>query len=404
MLELNKAMIPYGRQDISENDIDAVVAVLRSDFLTQGKTIPAFEEAVARHSGARHGVAVSSATAGLHVACLALGVGPGDLVWTSPNTFVASSNSARYCGADVDFVDIDPKTYNMSVDALAEKLAAAESAGRLPRIVIPVHFCGQSCDMKGIKALAERYGFRIIEDAAHAIGGHYDGAPVGDCRYSDIAVFSFHPVKIVTTGEGGLAVTNDDGLAERMRRFRSHGISSDRAIMHPRPDSEIWNYQQFELGYHYRMTDIQAALGLSQMSRLEVFVEERRRIARRYDEAFADLPITLPWQLPESRSSYHLYPVLVDAETAGISQKQFYAEMWKRDIAVNLHYIPVYLQPFYERLGFQRGLCPQAEIYYRSTISLPMFSSLTAEKQEYVIGAVRDIIGSCAAVNLKQRA
>ncbi|WLR96189.1 UDP-4-amino-4,6-dideoxy-N-acetyl-beta-L-altrosamine transaminase [Shinella sumterensis] len=385
-------MIPYGRQDISQADIDAVVNVLISDFLTQGPTVPAFEKAVTSFCGAEHGIAVSNATAGLHIACMALDVGPGDTVWTSPNTFVASSNSALYCGAKVDFVDIDPQTYNISIARLTEKLAYAARDGRLPKVLIPVHHCGQSCDMKAIRRLADEYGFRIIEDAAHAIGAFYDGAPVGTCTYSDITVFSFHPVKIITTGEGGLAVTNDSALAEKMRRFRSHGITSDRSVMEARPENEIWNYQQMALGFNYRMTDIHAALGLSQMSRLTEFVDARRRIAVRYDAALADLPITLPWQMPESNSSYHLYPVLVDQDRCGVSQKQFYSALWGGGVAVNLHYIPVYLQPYYEKLGFKRGYCPVAERYFQQAISLPIFPGLADSQQDCVVQQIRDAL------------
>ena len=385
-------MIPYGRQDISQADIDAVVSVLKSDFLTQGPTVPAFEKSVTDFCGALHGIAVSNATAGLHIACMALDVGPGDLVWTSPNTFVASSNSALYCGAMVDFVDIDPQTYNMSMDRLAEKLAEARKTGALPKVVIPVHQCGQSCDMKRLRQLADDYGFRIIEDAAHAIGATYDGRPVGTCTYSDIAVFSFHPVKIITTGEGGLAVTNDSDLADKMRRFRSHGISSDRAIMHERPENEIWNYQQLALGYNYRMTDIHAALGLSQMTRLNEFIIARRRIAARYDAMLADLPITLPHQTPDGESSYHLYPILVDKERCGWSQKDVYRALWAGGVAVNLHYIPVYLQPYYEQLGFRRGYCPAAERYFQQAISLPIFPGLSGEQQASVVDHIRDAL------------
>ena len=385
-------MIPYGRQDISQADIDAVVKVLTSDFLTQGPAVPAFEKAVTNFCGVEHGIALSNATAGLHVACLALGVGPGDIVWTSPNTFVASSNSALYCGAKVDFVDIDPRTYNISITCLTEKLAAAAADGQLPKVIIPVHHCGQSCDMKALHHLAGQYGFRIIEDAAHAIGASYDGRPVGACTYSDIAVFSFHPVKIITTGEGGLAVTNDAVLAERMRRFRSHGITSDRSVMHARPDDEIWNYQQIALGFNYRMTDIHAALGLSQMSRLSEFVDARRRIAARYDQLLADLPITLPTQMPGTESSYHLYPVLIDQDRCGISQKQFYAALWAGGVAVNLHYIPVYLQPYYKELGFKRGYCPVAEQYFRQVISLPIFPGLSEGQHDQVIHHIRETL------------
>jgi UDP-4-amino-4,6-dideoxy-N-acetyl-beta-L-altrosamine transaminase len=387
-----KKMIPYGRQEISEADIEAVVAVLRSDFLTQGPTVPRFEAAVARYCGAKFAVATNSATSALHVACMALDVGPGDWVWTSPTTFVASANCALYCGARVDFVDIDPATANMNVERLAEKLAEARRTGLLPKVVIPVHLCGESCDMAAIGALAQEYGFRIIEDASHGIGGRYRGDPVGACRYSDITVFSFHPVKIVTTGEGGMALTNDAELLDRLQRHRSHGITSDRAHMLPRPADEIWNYQQVHLGYNYRMTDIQAALGLSQMDRLDAYVERRREIAARYDAAFAVLPVVTLQQHPDSWSSYHLYPIRVRESLCGKTQRQIYDALWKADIAVNLHYIPVHRQPYYEAMGFQAGYCPQAELYHRETISLPMYPGLGDEQQAYVIAALREAL------------
>lgn len=386
-------MIPYGRQTISQDDIDAVVEVLRSDFLTQGPTVPRFEKSIADHCKVPHAVAVCNATAGLHIACLALDVGPGDLVWTCPNTFVASSNCARYCGADVDFVDVDPRTYNMSVTALEQKLQRARAAGRLPKVVIPVHHSGQSCDMAAIAALAAEYGFRIIEDAAHAIGAAYEGEPVGDCRYSDLTVFSFHPVKIITTGEGGTVVTRDDILADKLRRLRSHGITSDRGIMEQRPEDEIWNYQQISLGFNYRMTDIHAALGVSQMKRLNEFVLARRAIAKRYDEAFAQMPVTLPWQHPASNSSYHLYPLLIDPEVCGKTQKEVYRSLWDAGIAVNLHYIPVYRQPYYEHLGFRQGYCPESERYHKQAISLPIFPGLTSDDQEKVISTIASAVG-----------
>ena len=303
------SMIPYGRQDINQADIDAVVEVLRSDFLTQGPVVPAFEKAVSNYCGSQHAVAVNSATSALHIACLALGVGKGDIVWTSPITFVASANSALYCGATVDFVDIDPKTYNLSVDCLKEKLAQAEKTGRLPKVLIPVHLCGQPCDIAAIHALSLQYGFKIIEDASHAIGGRYKDECIGNCRYSDITVFSFHPVKIITTGEGGMALTNVHQLSKRMKLLRSHGITTEVADMHARPPQELWNYQQIDLGFNYRMTDIQAALGLSQMQRLDEFVVKRYNIAKRYDQMLTNLPVITPWQHPDSYSSYHLYVI-----------------------------------------------------------------------------------------------
>lgn len=384
--------IPYGRQDISQADIDAVIAVLRSDYLTQGPAVPAFEQAVADYCGARHVVAVNSATSALHIACLALGVGKGDLVWTSPITFVASSNCALYCGASVDFVDIDPRTYNLSVTCLAEKLEQAEKAGKLPKVVIPVHMCGQPCDMASIHALAQRYGFKIIEDASHAIGGQYKAERIGSGRYSDITIFSFHPVKIITTGEGGMAVTNDPALGKQLRLLRSHGITSTQREMQPRPECEIWNYQQIDLGFNYRMTDIQAALGVNQMERLDEFVRRRHLIARRYDEVLAGLPLITPWQHPEGYSSYHLYPVRLKLDEIGRTQRQVYDALRASGILVNLHYIPVYRQPFYEAMGFRPGLCPQAECYYRETISIPMFPSMTDAQQAQVVEALKQAV------------
>lgn len=385
-------MVPYGRQDISETDIEAVVEVLRSDWLTQGPAVPRFEQAVADYCGAKYAVATCNATASLHLACLALDIGPGDHVWTSAVTFVASANCARYCGADIDFVEIDSRTGNMSIERLAEKLADAERHGKRPKVVIPVHLCGQSCDMAAIHSLAQKYGFRIIEDASHAIGGKYRGEPVGNCRYSDITVFSFHPVKIITTGEGGMALTNDPALARHMQRYRSHGITSDPGEMQPRPADEIWNYQQIELGYNYRITDIQAALGSSQLARLDEFVARRRDIALRYDVAFADLPIITPWQHPDTRSSYHLYPIRVRQEQCGRTQRQVYEALHQSGIQANLHYIPVYRQPYYEQMGFRAGRCPEAELYHRETISLPIFPTIRDAQQEAVVAALKNAL------------
>jgi UDP-4-amino-4,6-dideoxy-N-acetyl-beta-L-altrosamine transaminase len=387
-------MIPYGRQDISQTDIDAVLEVLKSDFLTQGPLVPLFEQAVSAHVGARHAIAVNSATAALHIACLALELGAGDWLWTSPITFVASANCALYCGAKVDFVDIDPATYNMSVEKLAEKLVSAEKEGRLPKVVVPVHFSGQSCDMAGIHKLSQQYGFKVIEDASHAIGASYHGQPVGNCRYSDITVFSFHPVKIITTGEGGMALTNDPVLADRMERYRSHGITSEPAQMQPRPTDEIWNYQQIRLGFNYRMTDIQAALGVSQMTRLDAFVEKRREIALRYDEELQVLPLQTPWQHPDGKSSYHLYPIRLRLAELSQTQSQVYEALRAGGILVNLHYIPVYRQPFYEKFGFTRGYCFEAERYYKEAISLPMYSSMTDTQHSLVIEILKEVLAA----------
>lgn len=382
-------MIPYGRQDISQADIDAVVEVLRSDYLTQGPVIPAFEQAVASYCGAQRAVAVNSATSALHIACLALGVGKGDVVWTTPITFVASANSALYCGATVDFVDIDPRTYNLSVDRLAEKLA--QSTDNLPKVVIPVHLSGQACDMAGIHALSQQYGFKIIEDASHAIGGRYRDEPIGNCRYSDITVFSFHPVKIITTAEGGMALTNDIQLAKQLRLYSSHGITSTATDMHPRPPEEIWNYQQIDLGFNYRMTDIQAALGLNQMQRLDEFVTKRNSIAKRYDQLLSGLPIVRPWQHPDTYSSFHLYLVRFKLAEINKTQRQLYDELVDLGVGVNLHYIPVYRQPYYERMGFKAGYCLQAEQYYSEVLSIPMYPRMTEAQQDHVVAALRAV-------------
>lgn len=372
-------MIPYGRQDISQDDIDSVIATLTSDFLTQGPAVPAFEAAISKHCGVRHAVAVNSATSALHIACLALGVGPGDVVWTSPITFVASANCALYCGADVDFVDIDDRTWNMCPRKLAAKLEQAKQTGRLPKVVIPVHLCGQSCDMAAIGALAKTYGFKIIEDASHAIGAEYDGAPVGNCAHSDIVVFSFHPVKIITTAEGGLCTTNDAELAHSMQLFRSHGITRDSNKMTHAPDGP-WYYQQVTLGLNYRMTDMQAALGLSQMSRLQQFVTRRREIAARYDEKLNGSGLLLPTLIEAAASSWHLYVVRVQSDM----RLKVFEGLRKADIGVNVHYIPVPSQPCYRNLGHDPALYPTAMQYYAGAISIPVYASMTDEKVDYV--------------------
>ena len=384
--------IPYGRQDINQADIDAVVSVLRSDFLTQGPVVPAFEQVVANYCCAQYAVAVNSATSALHIACLALGVGKGDSVWTTPITFVASANCVLYCGAVVDFVDIDPRTYNISVDRLAEKLAEAEKTGVLPKVVIPVHFCGQPCDMESIYVLSKKYGFKIIEDASHAIGGKYKGEPIGNCRYGDITIFSFHPVKIITTGEGGMAVTNDAALAKHLRLLRSHGISSTLNDIQPRPAQEIWNYQQIDLGFNYRMTDIQAALGLSQMQRLGEFIIKRHASAQRYDELLSVLPVLTPYQHDDSYSSYHLYVIRLKLAEINKSQRLVYDTMHAAGVLVNLHYIPVYRQPYYENMGFAAGYCPQAEQYYTEVISIPLYPGLTEAEQGHVIESLKSAL------------
>jgi len=381
------AFIPYGRQDISEADIQAVIDVLKSDFLTQGPAAPAFEKAVSEYCGARHAIAVNSATSALHIACLALGVGPGDLVWTSPITFVASANCALYCGAKVDFVDIDPRTYNLSVAALEQKLQKAERDGKLPKVVIPVHLCGQSCEMAAIHALGEKYGFKIIEDASHAIGGKYRSQPIGNCRYSDITVFSFHPVKIITTAEGGMALTNDAELADKLALLRSHGITRDPAQMTHQADGP-WYYQQIALGYNYRMTDIQAALGLSQLSRLDEFVANRQRLAARYDSLLSALPVEIPWQHPDNYSALHLYPIRIAEGVSSYSRLSVFEGLRAAGIGVNVHYIPVHLQPYYRQMGFQPGDFPEAESYYLAAISLPLYATLTEANQDRVVAAL----------------
>lgn len=375
-------MIPYGRQDVSQADIDAVVEVLKSDFLTQGPVVPRFEAAVADACNAAYAVAVNSATSALHIACMALDLGPADMLWTVPNTFVASANVGVYCGANVDFVDTDPDTYCMSVNALRAKL---EAGGR-PKVVIPVHFAGQSCDMAGIGALAQEYDFRVIEDASHAIGGRYQDAPVGDCAHSDICVFSFHPVKIITTAEGGVATTQDAELAQRMGLHRSHGVTRDEALM-DKPDEGGWYYEMVTLGYNYRMTEMQAALGLSQMKRLAEFVARRHQLAMRYDDLLAGLPLIRPVQLEASYSAYHLYPILVQ------DRGRVYAELRAGDIGVNVHYIPVHLQPFWAKRGFKPGDFPNAESYYDQAISIPLYAGLSEFDQDAVIAVLADVLG-----------
>lgn len=383
--------IPYGRQDISQEDILAVQEVLNSDWLTQGPTIEKFEEVVAEYCGAKYAVAVTSATAALHISCLALGLGINDVLWTTPNTFVASANCGRYCGAKVDFVDIDPKTYNMSVTALEEKLELAKQNGKLPNVLIPVHFSGQSCEMERIAELSKIYGFKIIEDASHALGGSYKDTQIGSCKYSELTVFSFHPVKIITTGEGGMILTNQRDLYRKLMQLRSHGVTRDNDLIQKSPEG-LWHYQQIELGYNYRLTDIQAALGVSQMSRLDKFVARRNMLADRYDKALNDLPILLPWQRPEVYSTYHLYVIQLKLAELVKSRKEVFDELRSAGINVNVHYIPVHTQPYYQSLGFNEGDFPQAEKYYAGAITLPLHYGLTEKDQDYVINKVKEVV------------
>lgn len=384
-------MIPYGRQKITAEDIHAVVGVLQSDFLTQGPMVPNFEQAMAGYCHSQYAIAMNSATSALHLACLALEVGPGDSVWTTPITFVASANCALYCGAAVDFVDIDPHTYNMSVTALAEKLAQAKALGKLPKVVIPVHLTGQACEMQAIHLLSQQYGFRIIEDASHAIGGRYQSEAIGNCRYSDITVFSFHPVKIITTGEGGIAVTNDETLAKRLARLRTHGITRDATEMTHASDGP-WYYQQLDLGFNYRMTDLQAALGLSQLQQLDHYVSKRHALAARYHELLSNAAITKPWQHPDSYSGLHLYIIRLNLEKNAIMHRKIFEYLRDKGIGVNLHYIPIYRQPYYAQFGFKRSDFPEAERYYASAITLPMYPDLTEVQQEYVANTLHDAL------------
>lgn len=383
--------IPYGRQNINQQDIDAVLAVLRSDWLTQGPTIERFERAVAEYCGVKYAVAVSSATAALHIACLAAGLGAGDMLWTSPNTFVASANCGLYCSADVDFVDIDPHTYNLSLEALEQKLIEAEREGKLPKVVVPVHLAGQSCLMDRIASLSRKYGFTVLEDASHAIGAKYQGSHVGNCQFSDMAVFSFHPVKIITTGEGGMVVTNGQDLYQKLIRLRTHGITRNPELMQGESHG-LWYYQQLELGFNYRTTDIQAALGVSQMQRLDEFVSRRRFLADRYNKLLQDFTLTLPWQHPDTESSWHLYVIRLNLDKIAKTHRQVFEELRQAGIGVNLHYIPVHTQPYYQNLGFKWGDFPQAEQYYQEAMSIPLYYDLTEENQERVVAVLRDIL------------
>lgn len=389
--------IPYSRQSISESDIEAVTDVLRSDFLTQGPVIPQFEAVLSRKCGSEFGVAVNSATSALHIACMALGVQSGDRVWTSPITFVASANCARYCGADVEFVDIDPQTYNMCPSRLEAKLVSAEQAGTLPKVVIPVHLAGQSCDMASIHGLAKKYGFSIIEDASQAVGGSYQGNPVGSCQFSDITVVSFHPVKTITTGEGGMALTNDKFLANTMARLRTHGITREIGEMQAIPDGP-WYYEQLDLGYNYRLTDIGAALGMSQSNRIDEFVSRRHEIATAYNNMFANTSIQRPWQHPDAYSAFHLYIVRVNFSSCKTTQKEVFEELRGKGILANLHYIPVYRQPYYRQFGYSVADYPESEKYYREAISISIFPDLSVDEQSFVAKTLLAAIGEASEI------
>lgn len=384
-------MIPYGRQDITQSDIDAVIKVLQSDYLTQGPMVPRFEQSVASHVGASHALAVNSATSALHIACLALGLGPGDRLWTSPITFVASANCGLYCGAEVDFVDIDPRTYNLCAKALEVKLQQAKLKDELPKVVVAVHLCGQPCDMQAIRSLSFEYGFKVIEDASHAIGGRYKGKFIGNCEYSDVTVFSFHPVKIITTAEGGMALTNDDYLAERMGLLRSHGVTRDSTLMSKEPDGP-WYYEQIELGYNYRMTELQAALGLSQMERLDHYVSRRHELAARYNQLLEGLPVVSPYQHEASYSGMHLYVIRLKLDLIRKTHLEVFEGLRALGVGVNLHYIPVHTQPYYSRLGFEPEDFPRAQEYYSEAISLPLFQTMTNDQQDAVVSALAEVL------------
>jgi UDP-4-amino-4,6-dideoxy-N-acetyl-beta-L-altrosamine transaminase len=381
-------MIPYGKQDITEEDIESVVKVLRSDFLTQGPAVPAFEQKLCNYTGAKYGVAVNSATSALHISCLALGLRKGDWLWTSPNTFAASANCGMYCGAKIEFVDIDPLTYNLSVQELEKKLIQAKKESKLPKILIPVHFAGQSCDMEKIHALSKQYGFSIIEDASHAIGGKYLGKPIGGCQYSDITIFSFHPVKIITTAEGGVATTNSKIITEKMQLFRSHGITRDQSSMTKQSEGE-WYYQQVDLGFNYRMTELQAALGVSQIKRLDEFIARRHILQERYDQLLGELPVIIPHQSHFSYSALHLYPIQIDASKTNKNRAKIFNVLRENYIGVNVHYIPVHTQPYYTKMGFKSGDFPISESYYSKAISLPLFPQLSFGDQETVVAALK---------------
>ena len=384
-------MIPYGRQEISKDDIKSVLKILKSDWLTQGPNVQMFEDLVAERVGADFAVACNSATSALHLACKSLDLKKGDIVWTSPNSFVASANAAIYCGAKVDFVDIDPHTYNLSIEKLEKKLIYAKKKNCLPKIIIPVHFAGQSCDMRRIHKLSKRYKFKIIEDASHAIGSSYENQKVGNCKYSSITVFSFHPVKIITTAEGGIATTNNRKIAERLIRDRSHGITRNKTNFKKNSKDEIWNYQQVDIGFNYRMNDIQAGLGISQLKKLDEFIQKRHQIVNFYNSELSSLGICLPYQHIKTYSSYHLYPIRVSKKKGGINQRKLFDYLRGNNIGVNLHYIPIYRHPYFRDLGFKKGYCEEAENHFKEVISLPIFSNLRKQEQKFVIESIKEI-------------
>ena len=384
-------MIRYSAQTINNKDISSIKKVLKSNNLTQGPKVPLFEELISAYCGVEHVFAVNSATSGLHIACLSLGLKKGDFVWTSPISFVATANCALYCGANVDFVDIDPVSYNISVKKLEEKLISSKKKGTLPKIVIPVHLSGQSAEMMKIKELSKKFDFKIIEDASHALGGSYEKEKIGSCKFSDLTVFSFHPVKMITTGEGGLITTNNKLLAKKIRLLRSHGITKDISDMTKVPNG-LWYYEQLELGYNYRMPDINAALGITQLEKLDKFVSKREEIARYYDKNLKDLPLKTPKQIPNCISSRHLYIIRIDNKLSKLNHKDIFSRLRDSHIGVNLHYIPIHLQPYYQNLGFFRGQFPEAEKYYEEAISLPIFTRLTKSEQNYVIDKLKKLM------------
>ncbi len=384
-------MIPYAKQSISEQDIEAVAKVLRSDFITQGPVVVQFEQAIAEYCGADYTIAVSHGTAALHLACLALDVGEGDSVWTSPNSFVASANCALYCGAKIDFIDIDPQTYNISMTQLKDKLKLAEQNNTLPKVLIPVHFSGQSCDMQAIKSLSQQYGFSIIEDAAHALGGEYQKTKIGSCHYSDISIMSFHPAKMITSGEGGMLLTNRQDLADSIEQLRSHGITRNPEQMKGASHGS-WYYQQLDLGFNYRITDIQAALGLSQLQRLDDFVSQRRALAKHYNEKLQGLALTIPWQHPDTQSSWHLYVICLQLEHLNVGRKQIFDLLRQAGVGVHVHYIPIHTQPFYQEKGFKEGDFPASEAYYATALTLPLFAEMSVEQLDFIVDNLTKIL------------